>query len=204
MVLSGHLHSTIAAPFATAPGLLFVQAGTGLSTRVRGEPNTFNLIEAAPGRVTITTHAAGTERVPPGSGSPLPPRRQRLADGAEASTLFSFSAYGGAYDHEDDATYLPAGKVRIVDMGDADIVHTDTLSRVHGVRKLLAAGALPVVLGGDHSRTISSRGLRRGLRGSRGRSTSCRSMRHLDFVDVRHGVRTVMAARCGGRPSGPM
>ena len=35
----------------------------------------------------------------------------------EASTLFSFG-HAGAYDHEDDATYLP-GEVRIVDMGDA-------------------------------------------------------------------------------------
>ena len=43
----------------------------------------------------------------------------------EASTLFSFG-HAGAYDHEDDATYLP-GSVQIVDMGDADIVHTDTL-----------------------------------------------------------------------------
>ena len=35
----------------------------------------------------------------------------------EASTLFSFG-HAGAYDHEDDVTYLP-GSVRIVDMGDA-------------------------------------------------------------------------------------
>lgn len=66
MVLSGHLHSTVVAPFASAPGLLFVQAGTGLSTRVRGEPNTFNLIEAGPGRVTITPHVAGTDGFGPG------------------------------------------------------------------------------------------------------------------------------------------
>src|SRR5210317_1546584 len=60
----------------------------------------------------------------------------------EASTLFSFG-HAGAYDHEDDATYLPAA-VRIVDMGDADIVHTDT-EKSHaniefGVRKALNAG----------------------------------------------------------------
>src|SRR5262249_33919407 len=70
----------------------------------------------------------------------------------EASTLFSFG-HAGAYDHEDDVKYLPADAVRMVDIGDADIVHTDTL-RSHaniefGVRKILAAGALPVVLGGD-------------------------------------------------------
>ena len=38
----------------------------------------------------------------------------------EASTLFSFG-HAGAYDHEDDVTYLEADKIRIVDIGDADI-----------------------------------------------------------------------------------
>lgn len=42
----------------------------------------------------------------------------------EASTLFSFG-HAGAYDHEDDATYL-GSDVRIVDIGDADIIHTKT------------------------------------------------------------------------------
>ena len=46
----------------------------------------------------------------------------------------------------------------MVDMGDADIVHTDTLkshSNIEtGVRAALAAGALPVVIGGDHSVNI--------------------------------------------------
>jgi hypothetical protein len=41
----------------------------------------------------------------------------------EASTLFSFG-HAGAYDHEDDVAYLEADKIRIVDIGDADIVHT--------------------------------------------------------------------------------
>src|SRR3954453_7350973 len=72
----------------------------------------------------------------------------------EASTLFSFG-HSGAYDHEDDVVYLAAETTRIVDVGDADIIHTDTL-RSHAnieaaVRSILAAGAMPVTLGGDHS-----------------------------------------------------
>lgn len=58
VVLSGHLHTAWAAPFAAAPGLLFVQAGTGLSTRLREEANTFNLLEIERARVTITTWRA--------------------------------------------------------------------------------------------------------------------------------------------------
>ncbi|HHL20806.1 MAG TPA: arginase, partial [Aliiroseovarius sp.] len=73
----------------------------------------------------------------------------------EATTLFSFG-HAGAYDHEDDVTYLDG--VRIVDMGDADIVHTDTdASHANiraGVAAALDAGALPLVLGGDHSVNI--------------------------------------------------
>ncbi len=105
----------------------------------------------------------------------------------EASTLFSFG-HAGAYDHEDDATYLPAS-VRIVDMGDADIVHTDT-ERSHanieaGVRAALRAGALPVVIGGDHSVNIPC------IRAfdDQGDIHILQIDAHLDFVDERHGVR---------------
>ena len=58
------------------------------------------------------------------SGARFGPRGVR-----EASTLFSFG-HAGAYDHEDDATYLPSS-IGIVDMGDADIVHTDTEKSHH-------------------------------------------------------------------------
>ena len=105
----------------------------------------------------------------------------------EASTLFSFG-HAGAYDHEDDATYLP-GEVRIVDMGDADIVHTDTL-KSHtnietGVRAALAAGALPVVIGGDHSVNIPC------INAFDGQDPFhiLQIDAHLDFVNERHGVR---------------
>ncbi|MGZ2257886.1 agmatinase [Roseobacter sp. A03A-229] len=109
----------------------------------------------------------------------------------EASTLFSFG-HAGAYDHEDDATYLPAA-VRIVDIGDADIVHTDTeASHANievGVRAILRAGALPVVIGGDHSVNIPC------IRAFGGPDYTGRPFHilqidaHLDFVDERHGVR---------------
>jgi agmatinase len=105
----------------------------------------------------------------------------------EASTLFSFG-HAGAYDHEDDAVYLP-GDVNIVDIGDADIVHTDT-EQSHaniesGVRAILDAGALPVVIGGDHSINIPC------IRAFDGQGDFhiLQIDAHLDFVDERHGVR---------------
>ena len=105
----------------------------------------------------------------------------------EASTLFSFG-HAGAYDFEDDVTYLPADRVRIVDIGDADIVHTDTVQSLanieFGVRKVLAAGALPVVLGGDHSVHIPC------IRAFDDQPPVhlIHIDAHLDFVDSRHGV----------------
>jgi agmatinase len=105
----------------------------------------------------------------------------------EASTLFSFG-HAGAYDFEDDVTYLPADRVRIVDIGDADIVHTDTVKSLanieFGARKVLAAGALPVVLGGDHSvHTPCIRAF-----DDQPPVHLIHIDAHLDFVDSRHGV----------------
>lgn len=116
------------------------------------------------------------------SGARFGPRAIR-----EASTLFSFG-HGGAYDHEDDAVYLPMDTVRIVDAGDVDIVHTDTV-RSHAnaeaaVRKVLASGALPVMLGGDHAINIPC------IRAFSDQQPIhiVQIDAHLDFVDVRHGV----------------
>ena len=104
----------------------------------------------------------------------------------EASTLFSFG-HAGAYDHEDDTTYL-GSDVRIVDLGDADIVHTDTI-KSHaniraGVEAILGAGALPVVIGGDHSINIPC------IEAFEGHAPFhiLQIDAHLDFVDERHGV----------------
>ena len=106
----------------------------------------------------------------------------------EASTLFAFG-HAGAYDHEDDVTYLPEGRFKLVDIGDADIVHTDTIAShaniEAGVRAILDAGALPVVLGGDHSINIPCINAFAG----RGDIHVVQIDAHLDFVDERHGVR---------------
>ncbi|MGR3342182.1 MAG: agmatinase [Paracoccaceae bacterium] len=116
------------------------------------------------------------------SGARFGPRAVR-----EASTLFAFG-HAGAYDHEDDATYLGA-EVRMVDMGDADIVHTDTTTShaniEFAVRKALDAGAMPVVIGGDHSVNIPCV----NAFADRGPIHVVQIDAHLDFVDERHGVR---------------
>lgn len=117
------------------------------------------------------------------AGARMGPRGVR-----EASTLFSFG-HAGAYDHEDDVTYLDPARVSIVDIGDADIIHTDTL-RSHenieyGVRRILASGALPVVIGGDHSVNIPCINAFEGQEPFHLVQIDA----HLDFVDERHGVR---------------
>ena len=105
----------------------------------------------------------------------------------EASTLFSFG-HAGAYDHEDDITYLTEDQGRIVDIGDADIIHTET-QQSHanieaGVRAILKAGAIPVVLGGDHSVNIPCINAFSDEQPFHLIQVDA----HLDFVDERHGV----------------
>lgn len=118
------------------------------------------------------------------SGSRFGPRSIR-----EASTLFSFG-HSGAYDHEDDTTYLATEVTRIVDIGDADIIHTDTLQSHKniewGVRKILQSGAIPVVLGGDHSINIPCV----NAYDDQPPIHIVQIDAHLDFVDERHGVRS--------------
>ncbi len=117
------------------------------------------------------------------SGARFGPRAIR-----EASTLFSFG-HGGAYDFEDDVVYLPTDRVKIVDMGDADIVHTDTVksheNTRYAVRKILKSGAMPLILGGDHAVHAPV------IEAFAGQEPVhiVHFDAHLDFVDERHGVR---------------
>jgi len=117
------------------------------------------------------------------SGARMGPRSIR-----EASTLFSFG-HAGAYDHEDDIVYLLSDTTRIVDIGDADIIHTDTVNShaniEYGVKKILYANAIPVVLGGDHSINIPCINAFEKQEPIHIIQIDA----HLDFVDERHGVR---------------
>ena len=117
------------------------------------------------------------------TGSRMGPRGIR-----EASTLFSFG-HAGAYDFEDDVTYLPSDSTRIVDIGDADIIHTDTIKSHEnikfGVKKILAANAIPVVMGGDHSINIPCIDAFENEEPIHLIQIDA----HLDFVDERHGVK---------------
>jgi len=117
------------------------------------------------------------------TGSRMGPRGVR-----EASTLFSFG-HAGAYDFEDDITYLPSDSTRIVDIGDADIIHTDTIKShaniKFGVKKILAANAIPVVMGGDHSINIPCIDAFENEEPIHLIQIDA----HLDFVDERHGVK---------------
>ncbi len=106
----------------------------------------------------------------------------------EASTLFAFG-HDGAYDHERDTTYLRESEVRMVDVGDADIVHTDMATSnaniQAAVEQILRKGVMPVVLGGDHSihaPVIAAFRLHEPVH-------IIHFDAHLDFVDERHGVR---------------
>lgn len=82
------------------------------------------------------------------SGARLGPRRIR-----EASTQYG-RGDAGFYDFEHDCQRL-AQPFHIVDCGDADILHADPQRTfdaiVAGVQGIAQRGAVPIVLGGDHS-----------------------------------------------------
>lgn len=105
----------------------------------------------------------------------------------EGSTLYSFGL-DGAYDIENDITYLgPDWKV--VDCGDVDIVHGDLMQSHENtevaIRKIVSKGAMPVVLGGDHSITAA---VGKGLE-ELGPFHVIQIDAHLDWADHRSGQR---------------
>lgn len=85
------------------------------------------------------------------SGSRLGPRRIR-----EVSTHYARGDIG-FYDPETDTQVL-AAPIKIVDCGDADVLHGDIEysfdSIEYSVTKILQKGIIPAIIGGDHSITI--------------------------------------------------
>lgn len=73
------------------------------------------------------------------------------------SKLTAFTNDDGVYDPDRDEMLLE-GRWRIVDCGDVDIVHGDLNQSFENielsVRKIVERGAMPAIMGGDHSITI--------------------------------------------------
>ena len=120
------------------------------------------------------------------SGARFGPRGIR-----EASTLYQFG-HAEVYDFDTDETYHYRG---VVDVGDADIVHTDMLESHRrtrlAVETIVEAKKIPIVLGGDHSITAPVCEALRKVAGVSAESPVflLHIDAHLDFVDERHGVR---------------
>ncbi|MFM2481610.1 agmatinase [Celerinatantimonas sp. YJH-8] len=117
------------------------------------------------------------------SGARFGPRSIRAS-----STLFSFG-HNGAYDYESDTLYLQKDKVKIIDIGDVDMIHTDSdrclANTTAAVRKILNSGAIPIILGGDHAITAANV----AAFSDEAPIHVIQFDAHLDFVDERHGVR---------------
>ena len=142
-MLSGHLHTASAAPFTAAPGLLFVQAGTGLSTRLRGETNNFNLLDVDGPRVSVTTWTAarddgGTPAFAPGESATYARGRdgwERVGD--------ELAAASGEAGTPQTVLVLPAGGFRSTPLWAGGRVVLDPAPRLlHAA--VLAPGDLPV------------------------------------------------------------
>lgn len=121
-------------------------------------------------------------------GARYGPRGIRVASAAYGSRNISSDgeAHARYYDAESDDVFLD--NVRIVDVGDVDIIHGKPevgLSNVQSViERVLNSGAMPVTLGGDHSVPIP---ILRALR-EEGPIFVVQLDAHLDFVDEIFGV----------------
>jgi agmatinase len=117
------------------------------------------------------------------SGTRFGPRRIR-----EVSTHYG-RGDAGFYDPELNETFL-AAPWKIVDCGDADIIHGDIQGSFDNiewaVRKIREKGAIPVVMGGDHSISIP---VARALDAEGCPITVVQFDAHLDWSDAPGGQR---------------
>ncbi len=105
----------------------------------------------------------------------------------DGSTIYSLGK-DGAYDPERDEVYLD-NKYKFADCGDVDIFHgnqerSHDSIRTH-IRKIVSHGAIPIVLGGDHSITAPVVEAMDNI----GEFAVIHFDAHLDFVDIRGGNR---------------
>ncbi|MBU8915109.1 agmatinase [Bacillus sp. FJAT-29953] len=116
------------------------------------------------------------------TGCRFGPRRIR-----EVSTHYS-RGDAGFYDPELDEVFL-AAPLKIVDCGDADVIHGDiqeSFNRIEwAVRKIREKGAIPAIMGGDHSISIP---IARALE-PEGSVTVVQLDAHLDWSDAPGGQR---------------
>lgn len=103
----------------------------------------------------------------------------------DASAIWGYG-HSELYDPDFDISYSFEG---VVDIGDVDMIHTDTVTShaniTSSVKKILDAGVMPVTLGGDHSITAPILSAYEGHEPFRVLQIDA----HLDYVDERHGVR---------------
>lgn len=116
------------------------------------------------------------------TGCRFGPRRIR-----EVSTHYG-RGDAGFYDPERDEVFLGA-PLKIVDVGDADVVHGDIQGSFdaieYAVSKIREKGAIPAIMGGDHSISIP---IARGLK-NEGDITVIQLDAHLDWSDAPGGQR---------------
>ena len=130
---------------------------------------------------------------PTDEGSPWEPG-SRFAPRKIRELSVSYAGYGpvqnqlGYYDIDEDRRYLEYERQhnRIVDCGDSDIIYTnvkqtfDNITR--DVRRILNAGAFPVVIGGDHAVTYPV------VRAYKERLNVVHFDAHMDYRPFVHGV----------------
>ena len=131
--------------------------------------------------------------VPTDEGTPWKPG-SRFAPRKIREMSVRYAGFGptqkqpGYYDIEEDRRYLEYERrySRIVDCGDSDIIYTnvkmtfDNITR--DVKRILKAGAFPVIIGGDHAITYPV------VRAYEERLNVVHFDAHLDYVPFVHGV----------------